>query len=142
MYVQTFSVSVSQVKTDPWAPQNVLQFFLEVPKRVSRRYQLVVSLCDNFSVPLLQCFFCIHCSQKLEEFHRSQTPQSVSWVLSPKFPILGWQSWDIEFQAELGKGTSAHHVPNILCQQGPHDCSALILRLKTCLLNRSISVCC
>ena len=35
MYVQTFSVVVSQVKPGSQGPHNVLQFFLEVPKGVS-----------------------------------------------------------------------------------------------------------
>lgn len=34
MYAWAFSIVVSQVKTDSQAPQNVLQYFLEVLKRV------------------------------------------------------------------------------------------------------------
>lgn len=60
---------------------------------VSANLSLVVAPYDNFCVPFLPWFFCIHCSQKLGEFHRSQTPKSMAWALSPKFLIFGWQSF-------------------------------------------------
>ena len=41
-----------------------------------------------------------------------------------KLPIPVRQSWDVEFQAELGKGPPAHCVPTILCHWGPQSCSA------------------
>lgn len=39
--------------------------------------------------------------------------------VAPKFLILEWQSWGVEFQAEVGKGPFAHRVPTTLCHHGP-----------------------
>ena len=43
---------------------------------------------------------------------------------APKFPVLVWQSWDAELQADMGKGPPAHCLPRILCGWGPQGCSA------------------
>lgn len=79
MYVQTFSVVVSQVKPGSQGPHNVLQFFLEVPKRCLT------------SVPKPVCWFCLHMvtskflfapascvsAQKLGEVNRNQMSKSM-----------------------------------------------------------------
>lgn len=62
-----------------------------------------------------------------------------SSACTSKLPILVRQSWDAEFQAELGKGPPAHCVPATLCHWGPQGCSAYILSLKTSLPNGPIS---
>ena len=79
MYVQTFSVVVSQVKPGSQGPHNVFQFFLEVPKGCLT------------SVHKPVCWFCLHMvtsqfplapascvsARKLGEVNRNQMSKSM-----------------------------------------------------------------
>ena len=80
---------------------------------------LVVPPHSNFCVPSPMLLVYLLFTEAWRNSQKPNTKVQVMGAMSSKLPVLGWQSWDSEFQAGMGKRSSVHHVLTTLCHQGP-----------------------